>query len=219
LISAFKKGRPLKVIGVVKDYHVESLHNSVGPISLELDQQSAEYISLKIASEQNVREVVSSIEDSWNEMAGGKPFEYFFLDEDYENLYQSESTAGKILILFTSLSIFIACLGLVGLITFTTSIRTREIGIRKVLGAGSFTLIRLLSKETIRLMGLSTLIAWPLSYFAADYWLQNFTNRVQINPLAFLITTAALIFIVAATISFQTIKTAINNPVNSLRQE
>ncbi len=219
LISAFKKGRSLKVIGVIKDYHVESLHKSVQPISLELDQQSAEYISLKIASGQDVRAVMASIEDSWNEMADGKPFAYFFLDEDYENLYQSESTAGKILILFTSLSIFIACLGLIGLITFTTSVRTKEIGIRKVLGAGSFTLIRLLSKETIKLVGLSILIAWPLSYLAADYWLQNFATRVEISPVMFLIGTAALILIVALTISFQTIKAATSNPVNLLHQE
>ncbi len=219
LISAFKKDRPLKIIGVVKDYNIESLHKSVQPTSLELDTKSIGYLSMKISSGKDMRTLISSLEESWSRNTNGKPFEYFFFDEDYENLYKSESTTGQILLVFASLSIFIASLGLIGLITFTTSARTREIGIRKVLGAGSGTLIHLLSKETLKLIGISTLIAWPLSYFASEYWLQNFANRIQVNPWIYLIATVAMILIVAITIGYQTVKAATSNPVDSLRQE
>ncbi|MEP4495069.1 MAG: FtsX-like permease family protein, partial [Ekhidna sp.] len=217
--SAFKKGRPLTVIGVVKDYNTESLHKSIGPMSLELDERSAGYISLKIASNQNIRETISFIEDAWYEYADSKPFEYFFFDEDYENLYKTETNTGRVLVVFASLSILIACLGLIGLITFTTSVRTKEIGLRKILGAGSGTLIRLLSRETLILIGFAIFIGWPLAYFASEYWLQNFADRIEVSLWIYLVPTFALILVVGLTISFQTIKAATSNPVDSLRQE
>lgn len=219
LISAFKKDRPLKVIGVVKDYNIESLHKSVHPTSLELDTKSHGYISMKISSGEDMRTLISALEERWKKTTNGKPFDYYFFDEEYENLYKSETTTGQILMVFATLSIFIASLGLIGLITFTTSARTREIGIRKVLGAGSGTLIRLLSKETLKLIGISTVIAWPLSYFACEYWLQNFANRIQVTPWTYPVATIAMILIVAITIGYQTIKAATSNPVDSLRQE
>lgn len=219
LKSAFKKGRPLTIIGVVKDYNVESLHKSIGAISLELDNSSVGYLSLKVAGSQNIRETISSIEDTWHKHANDKPFQYFFFDEDYENLYNTESTTGRVLLVFASLSILIACLGLIGLITFTTTVRTRELGIRKVLGAGSGTLIKLLSKETLNLIGLATIIGWLLAYFASEYWLQNFADRIQMNVWIYLLPTCALVLIVGLTISFQTIKAATGNPVDSLRQD
>lgn len=219
LKSAFKKGRPLTIIGVVKDYHVESLHKSIAATSLELDNESKGYISLKIVNKGDVRGTLSSIEDAWSKYAGGKPFECFFYDEDYENLYHTEATTGKVLMVFTSLSIFIACLGLVGLITFSTSIRTKEIGLRKVLGAGPMTLIKLLSKETLSMICIATIIGWPVAYFASKYWLQNFADRVEFNLWNYLVPTILLIVIVGLTIGYQTIKAATSNPVNSLRQD
>lgn len=219
LTSAFKKGRPLKIIGVVKDYHIESLHKSIEPTSLELDTQSKGFVSIKISSSQNVKATVASIEDLWDKMTYSKPFEYFFLKEDYAKLYDSESTTGRVLVIFASLSIFIACLGLIGLITLTTAVRAKEIGIRKVLGAGSGRMIFLLSKETTRLLGLSTMISWPVSYFACEYWLQNFMSRTHFNPWIYVISTLTVLVTVALCVSIQSIKVATSNPVKVLRTE
>lgn len=219
LSSAFKKDRPLTVIGVIKDYNIESLHKAVVPISLELDPKVMGYVNVKLTSGQNIRQTLAFIEDTWSQYTNEKPFQYFFFDEDYENIYKSESTTGKVLLVFATLSVFIACLGLVGLIAFTASVRKKEIGIRKILGASTTALVRLLSHEVVRLIVIATVIAWPLAYFATDYWLQNFADRIEISPWYYLISTVTLVLVVSLAISFQTIKASMGNPVESLRQE
>lgn len=220
LRSVWKKGRPLPIIGVIKDYNTESLHKNIEPITLELDHDNSEgYVSMKLKGTQNVSETLAFIEDSWYRHASGMPFQYFFFNQDYQNLYKSESTAGQVLIVFAGLSIFIACMGLIGLISYTASVRRKEIGIRKVLGADTSTLIGLLSKKIIQLFVVATLIAWPLAYVGSGYWLQNFTNRIVTDPWLYIAATISLTLVVACTISFQTIKAALSNPVDSLRQE
>ena len=219
LTSAFKKGRTLTVIGVVKDYNIESLHKSVTPISLELAPETTGYVSIKMSNTRNVRETLEYIEDTWYKYSGNKPLQYFFFNQDYQNLYKSETTTGQVLLVFATLSVFIACLGLIGLITFTASVRKKEIGIRKVLGASVVNLIRLLSNEVVKLIIIATLISWPLAYFASDYWLQNFANRVDVQPWIYLASTIVLVLIVGFAISFQTVKASMGNPVKSLRQE
>ncbi len=219
LISAFKEGT-LTIIGVVRDYNIESLHKSIEPVSLELAPNNNDgYLSIKISNGQNIRETVQFVENTWYDHVDNKPFQYFFFDEDYENLYRSESTTGQILIVFAFLSIFISCLGLIGLIAYSASIRKKEIGIRKVLGASVATLIRLLSAETARLIIIATLISWPLAYLATDYWLKNFADRTHVSPWFYVGSTLAVIIVVSFAISFQTIKACMNNPVDSLRQE
>ncbi len=220
LNSVWKKGRPLPIIGIIKDYNIKSLHEDVEPITLELDPSNTNgYLNIKLITTQDVRQTLASIEETWYEHSQGMPFQYFFFDEEYQNLYKSEVTAGRILIVFSGLSIFIACLGLIGLVAFTATIRRKEIGIRKVLGASATTLIRLLSSEIARLILIATLISWPLAYFAIDYWLQNFSARISVSAWIYLGSTLVLILIVGGAISFQTIRAAFGNPVECLREE
>ena len=219
LTSAFKSGM-ITIIGVVKDYHIESLHKEVSPMSLELSPDvTSGYISVKVNSAQNQRETMAYLENTWDEHSNSKPFQYFFYDQEYENLYQSETSTGRVLLVFSTLSILIACMGLVGLITYTAVVRKKEIGIRKVLGAGTGTLIRLLSNQIVRLIFVATLVSWPVAYLATDYWLQNFADHIPINPWVYVGATLGVLFIVAIAISFQTIKASISDPIDSLRQE
>ncbi|HEU5290351.1 MAG TPA: FtsX-like permease family protein, partial [Cyclobacteriaceae bacterium] len=222
LTSPWHKGEFLTIIGVVKDFNIESLHKKIQPIAFELMPENSDqsgYITVKISHAENIRKTVKYIEDNWAKHSNGKLFESFFFDDDYENIYQSELTTGKVLLVFATLSIFIACLGLVGLLAFTASIRKKEIGIRKILGAGIGRLINLLSAEVVKLIGIATLIAWPLSYLGTEYWLQSFVDRIPINPWVYLTATLIVALICGLAISFQVVKAATENPIHSLRQE
>ena len=219
LTSAFKPGE-IRIIGIVKDYHVESLHKQVAPVSLELSpNNSSGYLSVRLTSSYNIRETIEFVEDTWRIHSNGKPMQYFFFDQEYQNLYKSETSTGKILLVFSALSLIIASMGLIGLITYTASVRRKEIGIRKVLGATTPALVRLLSNEIVRLVIIATLIAWPLAYLATDYWLQNFADRISISPWIYLGATVAVLLVVGSAISYQTIKASTSDPVDSLRQE
>lgn len=208
------------VIGVVKDYNIKSLHSPVEPTMINIMRGNWEgYMVIKMKDVKDVRGTISQLQEMWYKYSYNKPFQYFFFDEDYAKLYKSESTTGNVFIVFAGLSIFIACLGLVGLITFTTSIRKKEIGIRKVMGAKTSNLVMLLSKEFVRLIVIATIIAWPIAYYVATYWLQNFADRLPISPWFFVIATMFVVFMGSVAISFQTIKTSLANPTESLRQE
>ena len=220
LVSAFRKGENLKIIGVIKDYNIESLHSAIGPMTLELSPQNNRgYLSIKLDGRKDIRENLIFIENTWEKYASGRPLQYFFLDQAYENLYQSESSTGNVLLVFASLSVFIACMGLVGLVSYTSSIRKKEIGIRKVLGANLLALIRILSEDIVRLMVVAIVLAWPLAYFGSNYWLQNFADRVSTGPWVYIGSTLALILAVALAIGSQTVKIALRNPVESLKEE
>ncbi|MEO9806058.1 MAG: ABC transporter permease [Reichenbachiella sp.] len=220
LITPWKKGQLLTIIGIVKDYNIESLHNSVAPVLLELaPNNNGGYVSVKMQNSKNIRETVTFVENAWLRHSNDKPFDYFFFDEDYQNLYKSESTTGQMFVLFATLSIFIACLGLIGLVTYTASIRRKEIGIRKILGAGTSTLVRLLSTQIARLIIFATIVSWPLVYFVTDYWLRNFADRTTVGLWVYLSSTLAIVAIVGVAVSFQTIKTTMSNPMESLRQD
>jgi len=219
LTSAFKSGK-LTIIGVVKDYNTESLHKEVGPVSLELAPDNMDgYFTVKMSNTKNIMETVAQIQNSWDNLTNGKPFQYFFFDDEYENLYRAETSTGQVLMLFATLSILIACMGLIGLITFSTSIRRKEIGIRKVLGASTSTLIQLLSSQVIRLILIATLISWPLAYLATDYWLQSFADRITISPWIYVGSTIAVLLVVGIAIGYQTVKASLSDPVDSLRQD
>ncbi len=219
LTSAFKYG-DIKIIGIVKDYYTESLHKQIAPVSLELDPKDASgYLNVKLTNAHNIRETIEFIEDKWLVHSNGKPMQYFFFDQEYENLYKSETATGKTLLVFSMLSVFIASMGLIGLITYTSTVRRKEIGIRKVLGATTSTLVKLLSKEIVMLIIIATAIAWPLAYFATDYWLQNFSDTTPINPWIYFGATMAVLIVVGIAISYQTIKASTMDPVDSLRQE
>ncbi|UXP31844.1 ABC transporter permease [Reichenbachiella agarivorans] len=210
----------LTVIGVIKDYHFETLHKQIQPTILTLMEGNAEgYATIRLSNTQNIKETLAFIESTWYDYSYNKPFQYFFFNEDYQNLYKSESTTGKVFLVFAFLSIFIACLGLIGLITYTLMIRNKEIGIRKVLGASNRSLVTLLSHEIVKLIAIATLIAWPLAYFATDYWLQNFASRLSVSPWIYLVATLMVFLIGILAISFQTLRASTKNPVDSLRQE
>lgn len=220
LTSAFKKDRPLTVIGVVKNYHVESLHQEMAPMSLELSEfEDSEYISVKLSSVSNLPKTLKYIDQSWGEFTEQKPLQYFFMNEDFRNLYQAETSTGRILLVFAGLTVFIACMGLIGLMTYITTARQKEIGIRKVLGAGIARLLGLLSLSVVRLVIIATLIAWPLAWWATHSWLEGFADRISPNVFSYFGATGLVLLFVGVAIIWQILKAARSNPVDSLRDE
>ena len=152
-------------------------------------------------------------------MTIGQPFEYTFLDEDFENLLRADRKVGDIFTVFSVLGILIACLGLFGLASFTMEQRTKEIGVRKVLGASVSTIVLLLSREFVILVGIALVLAAPVAYFGMNRWLQDFHYRIDIGPDTFLVAGGLALFITLVTVSYQSLKAALANPVNSLRDE
>jgi ABC-type antimicrobial peptide transport system permease subunit len=176
------------------------------------------FTMIKIHPDQ-MSETVGFVQRTWKRIYPAIPFDYHFLDEDYDRLYRSEQRMGTLLTYFAGLAILIACLGLFGLASFTTEQRTKEIGIRKVLGASTVGIITLLSKDFIKLVVISNIIAWPIAYYSMNNWLQDFAYRIDVDLLIFLATAILSILIALFTVSFKTTKAAIANPVESLRYE
>jgi putative ABC transport system permease protein len=212
-----------KIIGVVKDFHYESLHVPIAPVVMYIMPPSFNSISVRIRPEhtQDVTSTLGFLEKVWQEYRPNFPFTYSFLDDRYEQLYRSEHKLGQMFGAFSALAIFIGCLGLFGLASYTAEQRTKEIGIRKVLGASVSNVVMLLTKDFTKLVGLATLVSWPLAYYAMNSWLQDFAYRIQINSqfLTFLIAAALALVIALITVSVQAVKAALSNPVNSLRYE
>ena len=163
--------------------------------------------------------LLKTVEDKWKTMAPGLPFSYRFLDESFQNMYSQEQRVGKITLTFSILAILIACLGLFGLATFIAEQRTREIGIRKVLGASVQGIVQLLSKDFIKLVLIAFVVAVPLSWWAMNSWLKDFAYRISINWWIFLLAGGLAMVIALVTISFQAIRSAVSNPVKNLRTE
>jgi putative ABC transport system permease protein len=213
------EGEFVTIIGVLKDFHFLSLHYEILPMILRpLSEREWFYTSIKIRPE-NIKESLGQIEKTWRKFTGGLPFEYSFLDEDFNNLYRAEQRTGKISTIFFFLAIFIACLGLLGLVSFSAQQRTKEIGIRKVLGASVSRIICLLSREVVVLVFVSTLIASPMAYFVMLNWLQNFAFRVKMTVWMFILTVLAILFMAVLTISYQAIKAACASPADALKYE
>ena len=162
---------------------------------------------------------MARIENQWDELAPGQPFEYSFLDSDLNELYASEEQLSEVVIFFAVLAILIACLGLFGLAAFSAEQRRKELGVRKVLGAGITQLVVTFSREFTRLVAISLLVATPVAYLAVDNWLAGFAYKTSIDPTVFILAGAASIIIAWGTISFQSLKSAFRNPVDSLRDE
>ncbi|NQT80062.1 MAG: ABC transporter permease [Candidatus Aminicenantes bacterium] len=210
------------VVGVIKDYHYESLHQEIRPQALFLSggyyQNIESYISVRLNTE-NISETVKYIGSTWNDFAPGKPFEYSFLDEDYDNLYINEKQTRKLFTIFSFFAIFIACLGLFGLASFSADQRTKEIGIRKVLGASVPRIVNILNKNFIKWVLIANLIAWPAAWFIMNSWLQNFAYRINLSWWMFILAAILALLIALITVSFQTVKAALKNPIDSLRYE
>jgi len=208
----------IHIIGVVKDFHYESLHHPIEPLVIGLENITRTYIAVRLHP-QNIVSAVSFLEETWNKYIPYKPFEYFFFDEDYDNLYKAEQRTGMVFTIFSVLAIIIACLGLLGLASFTTEQRTKEIGIRKVLGASVSNIILKLSNEFIKWVIIANIIGWPIAWFISNKWLQSFAYRINIDLWIFTFSGGIVLFIALLTVSWQAIRAATANPVESLRYE
>ncbi len=207
----------LNIIGVVKNFHFESLREDIGPLCFRLGQNSNGMI-FKISGT-SMSQIVGQIESKWKNMAPGMPFNYRFLDDSFDDMYRAEMRIGKVAMIFSFLTILIACLGLFGLVTFMTELRVKEIGIRKVLGANELSIIRLILKDFFKLVFISILVGSPLAYYFMHNWLQEFAYRINIDWWIFTASGFAAIIITLLTVSYHAIKAALMNPVKSLRSE
>jgi putative ABC transport system permease protein len=207
----------LHVLGVVKDFNFNSLREEVTPLAIRWRRQNGR-IAARIST-QNTANLITRIESKWKEMAPGQPFHYSFMNEDFDKLYRTEQETGKLCITFAALAIFIACLGLLGLAMFTAEQRTREIGIRKVLGASVGGILSLLTGDFLKLVIIAVVMASPLAWWLMTKWLQSFAYRTSINWTVFALATGAALLTALVTISLQAIKAALANPVKSLRSE
>jgi putative ABC transport system permease protein len=209
------------VIGVLKDFHFESMHQAITPmVFLMIPPSNAYYntVSVKIGGG-NTAAAMANMEKIWKKYFPETPFEYTFLDENFDKLYQSEQRQATIFTAFACIAIFIACLGLFGLSAFAISQRVKEIGVRKVLGANVSTIVGLLSKDFLKLIVVAAIIAFPVAWYAMHSWLKDFAYRVDIQWWVFIIAGLLAAMIAFVTVSFQAIKAALSNPVKSLRTE
>lgn len=206
------------IIGVMKDFHFESLHKIIKPILLRLNTHNYEHICVRVRPE-NMKQTLSFIKEKWQAFEPDYPYRYFFLDEYFGRLYQKEERLGHIFVTFTILAVFIACLGLFCLASFTAEQRTKEIGIRKVLGSSVSGIVTLLIKDFTKWVLVANIVSWPIAYYAMNKWLQNFTYRVNIGIWVFILSASLALIVALITVSYQSIKAALANPVESLRYE
>jgi putative ABC transport system permease protein len=206
-----------RVIGVVSDFHFESLKQKIGPLVMFLGKNSGN-ILVKTRTER-LPEFLASLKQQWASFSPAAPFSYSFLDDRFEQVYVSEQKIGQVLTLFSSLTIFIACLGLFGLATYTAEQRTKEIGVRKVLGASVASVVALLSKDFLKLILIALVLASPIAWWGMNQWLEEFAYKVTIDWWIFALAGLLAVGIALLTVSFQSIKAALMNPVKSLRSE
>lgn len=211
----FKDGQ---IIGVVKDFHFKSLHQKIEPIVLELSSGAYNYVLARIRPE-NIPQTLEFLQETMRRFSPNYPFDYFFQDAYFESLYRSEERMRQIFGYFTFLAIFIACLGLFGLASFSAEQRTKEVGIRKVLGATVTSIVGLLSKDFLRLVLVAFVVAAPVAYLAMNRWLADFAYRIDIGWWVFLLAGGLAFVIAVLTVSTQAVRSAMTNPADSLRYE
>lgn len=214
-------GPIFQVIGVVKDFHFESLHQEIRPLALfarDLDAQPANLMMVKLKTD-NLSETLAYLDKQWTTFVPERPLAYRFVNEEFGALYEAEQRSGRIFTAFSTLAIFIACLGAFGLAAFLATQRMKEIGVRKVLGASIFSIVSLLSRDFVKLILIANLVGWPLAYLAMQRWLENFAYAVAIDWLTFILVAVGSIVIALSTVSYHSIKAALNNPVNTLHHD
>ena len=211
-------GDTVKVLGIVADYHHQGLQKVIDPMIFRLRQDNRDAYSIKISTG-NLTGTISAVEKSWNRFFPSDPFNYFFLDELFDSQYQADKQFGQLFGLFSMLAIFIACFGLLGLSAYNVLQRNKEIGIRKILGASVQNILFILSKDFLKLVLISFLLATPFTWWIMHNWLQDFAYRISIPWWSFVLAGLLALFIALATIVFQAIKAAVANPVHSLRSE
>jgi len=212
------RGDTGKIIGIVKDFHYKSLHEKIGSIVLSNNQGSDSYFFVKTVPG-NIPKALSATSAIWSKYIPAEPFDYKFLDDTFNNLYKSDIKASQLIFIFSVIAIIISALGLFGLAAFTAEQRTKEIGIRKVLGASVQQITALLSKDFVKLVVIAILIGSPIAWWAMNKWLQDFAYRINLGAWIFIAAASLALLIALASVSFQAIKAAIANPVKSLRTE
>ncbi|MEO6541187.1 MAG: FtsX-like permease family protein, partial [Ferruginibacter sp.] len=212
------KGVTGPVVGVIKDFNFSSLHDPIGPLLIFLGRDFSRTFMVRIAGN-NTQQTIANLEMVWKQRVADRPFNYHFLDEDYNKLYLAEQRTSAVFSVAAGLAIILACLGLFGLAAFTTVQRTKEIGIRRVLGANLANITLLISGNFLRLVGIAILIAAPLAWWAANKWLQDFAFRIPVQLYVFVATGVITILIALCTVGYHSLKAALTNPVKSLRTE
>jgi len=211
------KPHPYHIVGVLKDFNYNSMHEKVGPVVIRLANRR-ETMAVRLTPG-DMYAKVKQIESKWKALFPGMPFSYTFMDNDFDKLYHAEARTGSVFITFAVFAILIACLGLFGLVTYAAEQRTREIGIRKILGASTSGLMPLLSRDFLKLVLIASLIAFPVAWWAMNKWLESFAYRTGISWWIFLAAGLTAIGIALVTVSIQTLRAAVANPVKNLRSE
>ncbi|MEN0051915.1 MAG: FtsX-like permease family protein, partial [Bacteroidota bacterium] len=207
-----------EVVGVFQDFHYESLQSAIQPLAMRIFPFGTNVFSLQLETV-NLQATIAAIEQKWKTLAPQRPLSYTFLDEDYNQQYATETQFGQTLGLFTIFALLIANLGLFGLTLFSVQQRTKEIGTRKVLGASVLDIVQLLAQHFLKLVLFATLLATPIAWYFMNNWLQSFAYRMDVQWWIFVVAGAAAILIALLTVSVQTVKAALANPVESLRSE
>ncbi len=209
---------PGRIIGAVENFHFQSFRRQIEPLILQLLPEGVDNLLIRIPAE-NVSSSLNFIKETWERIIPAYPFEYSFLDDDFNQSFRIMERTGQILNSFAVLAVIISCLGLFGLASFAAEERTKEIGIRKVLGSSASGIVMLLTKDFSRCILYATLIAWPLGYFVMNSWLSNFAYRTKIGFSILIFSSALALTIALLTVSYQSIRAALANPVDSLRYE
>ena len=212
-------GTNYTIIGIVNDFIYNDMYSPSSPLIMYSDTSNVNYLTMRLTASNNLPASISKIETVIKKNNPGFPFEYKFVDAQFDQLFKTETLIGKLATVFAILAIFISCLGLFGLAAYTAERRTKEIGIRKVLGASAKGLAGLLSIDFLKLVVLSCLIAFPIAWWMMNDWLQSYAYRIKISWTIFLVAGSLALFIALLTVSFQAIKAAMANPVESLRSE
>jgi len=210
---------PYQVIGIVENMVMESPYKPIKPTIFTLNYDWANVINIRLKPGMPVQDALSSVEGVFKELNPGSPFDYQFVDENFEAKFRAEQRIGKLASVFAILAIFISCLGLLGLSAYVAEQRSKEIGIRKVLGASVSSVVALLSKDFLILVLIALLIATPLAWWAMNDWLQDYDYRIQVPWLVFAVTGFGALLIALLTVSSQAIKAAIANPIKAIRTE
>jgi putative ABC transport system permease protein len=206
------------IIGVIKDFHQYSVAQAVAPVILELRTTDQKYFSAKVNPSQ-ISQTILAVKEFYEQLYPGLPFEYFFMDEHFAKQYEADKRFGQLFTLFSGISVFIACLGLFGLVSYATVQRNKEISIRKVLGATVASILALLAKDFMKLVLFATIIAWPVAWWLIHEWLSNYARHTPIRTSFFIFPALVIILLALLTVSYQAIKAAVANPVKFLRNE
>jgi putative ABC transport system permease protein len=217
-LNPLKGAQRGRVVGVVQDFHYEPLRQLIEPAFFAIAPDWIQMLTVRLRPG-NLRETMASLEDIWSEVVPAYPFDYQFLDEQLDQIYRAEERFGSLFGTFAALAIFIACLGLFGLAAYAAEQRRREIGVRKVLGATVGQITALLSKDFVKLVFVGFVIAVPVGWYAMQQWLADFAYRIEMGVTTFLIAGGVAIAIALATVSWQAVRAALANPVESLRSE